>query len=311
MKLSLILPIRNGGRFIDSSLAAVQKIAGLDDEIIVIDDGSTDDTLKKLSRFKRSDSRFQIISSGGLGLVETLNLGLSLASNEYAARFDIDDQYPLNRLEIQRASLGSSPVAVFSDYHCWNHDFTKSLGRIPSAVTHESTYLSLISSSRTPHPSVILSVKAAKEVGGYLSDEYLAEDLSLWLRMARVGKVISIPQTLLNYRFSSHSVTSANQLKMVLIRNQVLTRYPIPRAVFESVFENSQKIFEEYESYSDVHRRGLLLFRDLFMYQKRYRIKHSGLNKKIVNYVSSNFSEVANETIQLEYEKLLRSKSRR
>lgn len=311
MNLSLILPVRNGEPFVDSSIRAIQKMAGLDDEIIIIDDGSTDGTSEKLLRFQKYDSRFQIVPSGNLGLVASLNLGLSLASNKFAARFDIDDHYASDRLNIQRAALEKDPVAIFSDYVCWNNDFSKSLGRIPSAVTPESTYLSLISSSRTPHPSVIINVHAAKEVGGYLSDEFLAEDLSLWLRMAKLGQIISIPKPLLNYRISSKSITSENQLKMRTMKNVVLERYPIPKSVFEFVIENFHHILDEYKNYEEANRRSLLLLRDLFTYQNRHLIKDLRLRKLLVRYLSANFSAAVGQTLQMGFEKKLRSISRR
>lgn len=310
MKLSIILPIRNGEPFIDSSLGAIQKMARVDDEIIVIDDGSIDGTSEKLMRFEKSDSRFQIVPSGGLGLVASLNLGLSLASNDFAARFDVDDHYASDRLDIQRAALEKNPVAIFSDYECWNHNFSKSLGRIPSAVTPQSTYLSLISSSRTAHPSVIFNVNAAKEVGGYLSEESLAEDLSLWLRMANLGQVISIPIPLLNYRLSSSSVTSENQLKMRVMKNEVLERYPIPQKVFEFVIDNFQMILDEYKSLQDSDRRSLLLLRDLLIYQNKYLSKDIRLRKKLIKYVSSNLFAVVEQTLRMGYEQRLRTNSR-
>ena len=127
MNLSLILPIRNGAGFVDSSLKAIQEMVRPEDEILIIDDGSTDGTAEKLFKYSNSDSRFRVIPSGGIGLVGSLNLGLSIASNKYAARFDVDDRYEIERLSVQREALFSNPVAVFSDYECWNSTFTRSL----------------------------------------------------------------------------------------------------------------------------------------------------------------------------------------
>ena len=281
-----------------------------EDEILIIDDGSTDGTAEKLFKYSNSDSRFRVIPSGGIGLVGSLNLGLSIASNKYAARFDVDDRYEIERLSVQREALFSNPVAVFSDYECWNSTFTRSLGCIPSAVTPEGTYLSLISSTRTPHPSVIFNVSAAKDVGGYLSEDFLAEDLSLWLRIAAVGKIISIPKTLLHYRLGQGSLTNMNQIKMRQKKTEMLKSYPIPKYIYEFVLENIPEIFVEYDTYENSERRKLLLILDLFIYEKNFVGKSVDLPKFITKYIGSHFLPIARETLLLVHEKYLRSRNR-
>lgn len=310
LNLSLILPIKNGAQFIDSSFAAIKDIALPADEILIINDGSTDGTEQKLQRIQKADSRVHVFSSGGIGLVGSLNLGLSLANNEYAARFDVDDRYSSDRLIQQREALITRPVAVFSDYECWNHNFSKSLGSITSAVNPECTYLSLISSSRTPHPSVVLNVRAAKEVGGYLPEDFLAEDLSLWLRMASIGKIISIPKILLDYRIGRGSVTSSNQVQMSLKRNAVLNRYRIPSSIHESVIENLDIIFNEYDVYEKPERRKLLLLRDLLHYEKIYCSISTAITKVFIKSVMDNFQSFSQEYASLALEKYRRQRNR-
>jgi len=97
-RVSGLLPIRNGEKWLDSTLKDIASILNSDDELVIVNDGSTDGTSRILNDF-RANFSIKIIETKGLGLVKALNLGLKNSINDWVARFDVDDTYLANRLE--------------------------------------------------------------------------------------------------------------------------------------------------------------------------------------------------------------------
>jgi glycosyltransferase involved in cell wall biosynthesis len=182
--LSILLPVKNGEKYIQSSLLNLMKSCRVGDEILVVDDYSIDSTSKIVKQMCGEDSRIKLINNRESGIVGALNLGVYESLNSWVARVDVDDKYDLNRFEIQRANLQANTVGIFSDYDFFSesHNF---LGTIPSAIDADAVAVSLIYSQRTAHPSILFSKEAVINAGGYRNEDFPAEDLSLWLRMSR------------------------------------------------------------------------------------------------------------------------------
>ena len=261
-KLSVLLPVRNGQSYICNSLQQIQANVREDDEVLVVDDSSSDDTPKLLETFTSIFPQLRIIRNARPGLVNALNLGIKQASNNWIARFDVDDDYPSMRLENQRLLISKSTVAIFSDYSIWSES-KGYLGYIPSPVLPLATGISLIHSQRTAHPSVIFNKEAVIEVGGYRGDDFPAEDLSLWLRLLRVGNLVSSPTELLKYRLSTNSVSGSNyHLAKEKARALTLSlRFP-DRFLSEAIMKCELNL-NEYDQVSNTYQRKILHLREL------------------------------------------------
>jgi glycosyltransferase involved in cell wall biosynthesis len=97
-KISVILPVFNGERFVDDAFETIAAQSLKPDEIIVINDGSTDETEKKLEKY--SDKIiYRKIENSGPG--EARNIGIQLASGNIIAFLDVDDVWPEKKLETQ------------------------------------------------------------------------------------------------------------------------------------------------------------------------------------------------------------------
>ena len=262
MKISGVLPVHNGELFIENSLPGILSTLRQDDELIIINNGSSDLSAKLLKRWSSQDLRINLITTKNPNLVEALNVGIQACKNDWVARFDIDDMYNPERLLHQRESLTKKTVAVFTDY-----EFVKTngetLGVIPSAIFPSAVSVSLISSQRTPHPSVIFSKEAVEAVGGYRQEDYPAEDLSLWLRLSRIGNLISTPLPLLKYRLNQGSISGKNRK---LIKDKTKHLYEsigIHRADIGIAIDNSELILNSYEQFSQGEIRKILLIKEL------------------------------------------------
>jgi glycosyltransferase involved in cell wall biosynthesis len=272
--VTVLLPVKNGGEYLLNSIRNIESFLSPMDEILVVDDNSTDGTPRILEKWAHSNSRVRVIANKGSGIVDALNLGLKEARFEWIARVDVDDDYSCNRLSTQKLLIQSDVVAIFSDYDLY-YEGVRLLGTIRSAVFSPAVSVSLISAQRTAHPSVLFNRSAALSVGGYLIQDFPAEDLSLWLRMSRLGKLVSSPEVLLHYRVGRGSISGTKRDAMRVKKQEHLSNIRVnPRdvALFQ---DNYFELFESYKNHSDQTSRRILLFRD---YKKLF--EHSEINQR-------------------------------
>ena len=315
MKITGVLPVHNGEKFIDTSLPLILRNLNADDELIIIENGSTDGTNKKLQKWVNIDSRINLIFTKTPGLVKALNLGVEESFNNWIARFDIDDNYEPDRLKYQRASLNEKTVAIFTDYDFFSDSYNY-LGTIPSALDANAVAVSLISSQRTAHPSVLFSKEAVINAGGYRGMDFPAEDLSLWLRMSRFGDLISIPNTLLHYRLSTESITSKKRNEAKNITKKLLTDIGINQKNIVSLIANFESMIELYKKYNYSRERELLILKDLYHLSKDGELE-SKLRKKVnqllIQFIPKHAVNIPNlKAVKLlRKEQVLRNKVRR
>jgi glycosyltransferase involved in cell wall biosynthesis len=267
--VSIVLPVRNGATFLENSIRTISGFAREFDEIIVIDDGSTDLTPKILKGWSRRDIRVKIVESGGVGLAESLNLALTVAKNNWIARADVDDTYSPERLTEQIKLINSKVVAIFSDYNIISAS-GRLYGRIPTAVFPLPVKLSLISGSRTPHPIVLMNRTVAISAGGYLTSEFPAEDLGLWVRMQEFGFLVSSPKSLLNYLVSNDSVTSTRRTISIEQKRKILDNFRMSESEIQIFSKEFGEYIESYKKLSNGYERIFLLYRDILNYNLRF-----------------------------------------
>ena len=268
-KITHLMPVKNGLKYLPVSVANILANSNLEDEIIIIDDGSTDKSTNFLRTAELEVPNLRVIYTKGIGLVNALNLGINESSNNWIARYDVDDTYPSNRVEKQKKLISSDVAAIFCDYRLvLNNGKTSAI--IPSAIDNLATIVSLLYSQQTPHPGVLLNREIIISVGGYLSNDFPVEDLSLWLRAARSGKLVSVPEVLLNYTLSNLSTSGSRQKIVKAKKLEVITKYGLP---FDLIRDNVSELSDTYLRYVSsplVEERRILLLRNL---RKLYKLQ--------------------------------------
>ena len=116
MNVTAIIPIKNGEQFILDSTRAVLENMRSTDEIIYINDNSTDRSLNMLREISKREKNIRVINNPGSGIVDALNFGIANSRNNWIARFDIDDLYSKERIEKQRKLISEGVAAIFCDY---------------------------------------------------------------------------------------------------------------------------------------------------------------------------------------------------
>ena len=141
--VTVLMPVKDGSYFLRDSIKCIEENTVVGDEIIVIDDGSTDETGSILKSWSKQNERVRILQNPGKGLVDALNHGVNESSNDWIARFDVDDKYTHDRILKQRSMISQSVSAIFCDYDFFT-PFGHSLGIVPTAIDNLSTIISLI-----------------------------------------------------------------------------------------------------------------------------------------------------------------------
>jgi glycosyltransferase involved in cell wall biosynthesis len=281
--VTFLMPVRNGAKFLDRSISSIQKMSSDKDQILVVDDSSTDNSLGILTKLKTQNPNLTLISNSKPGLVNALNLGIRASQNALIARVDVDDLYAADRITKQTSAFSQGTVAMFSDYAFYS-EHKSNLGKIVSSVLPSAVSCSLITAQRTAHPSVVFSKDAVIEVGGYRQQDFPAEDLSLWLRLSRIGDLRSIPESLLVYNINPVGVSATKRHEMLKMKQQLLTEIAINPSDIKKILEEGVEIANYYEDLNETSQRKLLFARDLMIIAKTHASPQSyrNLAKKIV-----------------------------
>lgn len=210
-EVSIVISVYNDAEFIEESLNSLLQQTFGDFEIIVVNDGSADESGKILERLQKQDSRIRIITQENQGLTRALINGCAAAQGTFIARQDGDDWSHPERLEKQVAALRENPNLVF--VACWAQGITRE-GRIletverpsdPQQATHD---LRFERQGPPAHGTVLFRRDAYTKVGGYRAEFYFSQDSDLWLRMAEAGPVRYLPEVLYRYRRDAESLSS-------------------------------------------------------------------------------------------------------
>jgi glycosyltransferase involved in cell wall biosynthesis len=200
-QISVVIPAFNAARWIAETVESVLAQTFQDFEIIVVDDGSTDETAAAVAKFKR----VKCIHKVNGGLSSARNAGIRAAIGEYIAFIDADDLWVRDKLDEQMALLKQTGLAwVYSDAYAFD-SVTRSFLFVFSQMRnqHEGDVLqSLLLEDFIPMPTPILKRYVFDEVGFFSEDAKLhsAEDWDMWLRTAARYPVGFIKRSLAMYR---------------------------------------------------------------------------------------------------------------
>jgi len=212
-RVSVILPAYNAAAYVGEAIDSILAQTFGDFELLVIDDGSSDDTLAIVSGFQ--DPRLKVLrNERNLGLVAALNRGIAESQSEFIARMDADDISLPDRLARQIEFLACQPrLGVIS---CSYEDFNEIQGTLGTVALPESDtgirHDLYCKSHCFCHPAVVMRREALEDVGTYRAEWFPAEDRELWLRMLERWQGANVSQVLHRMRRHPRSITSQNPL---------------------------------------------------------------------------------------------------
>lgn len=198
--ISVVIPLYNGRLYLEEALDSVFNQTFSDFEILLIDDGSTEDYNDILSKYSK-DNRLRYVKKDHNGISEALNLGIYLSKGEFIARFDADDVMYPNRLERQLNIMREKPdVDILSGGFRWG--VTKISDEFFRNPPTYYNYESFRKGNVIGHPTVMIK-KSALDKLPYHYEKYYdgGEDLKLWITACRYGlKIYNDPEPVIKYR---------------------------------------------------------------------------------------------------------------
>lgn len=218
--ISVVLCTYNDERYIKSSVDSILNQTYPYFELIIVNDGSTDNTFTILKQIE--DERIRIINKPNTGLADSLNEGVKAAKYQWIARMDGDDISLPNRLEVQIKLIDSGASVIGGQFYVIDEN-SKYKSKMPSnnplSPLRSKLYV-MLGWNPLAHPSALISKNALSMVGGYDPNFSASQDMDLWFRISKKHKIINTKEVVLLYRKHSNNISNGRkdiQIKMAFI----------------------------------------------------------------------------------------------
>lgn len=204
-KVSVIVPAYNVSTYIADALKSLERQSFKEFEVLIVDDGSTDDTAEIVQTFCQRDSRFRLLQKPNGGLASARNYGIRQARGEYIALLDGDDIYEPDKLitHVIQLDRSSKIGVVYSASRAIRDDGKPTFMVLSGKPIKSDPLVALLCKNFVGHGSnAVFRRSIFEEVGGF--DETLpsCEDVDFWLRIAatRHWDFYLVPEVLCGYR---------------------------------------------------------------------------------------------------------------
>lgn len=225
-EITVLMPVHNGSGFLKEAIQSIIDQTFSDFEFLIINDGSTDNSVEIIETFK--DQRIRSINySKKKGLIHALNDGIKLATGRLIARMDSDDISNKYRLEKQVGFLRANPgidvlgcqIDLINEEGAIIHERIYSLD-------HDSIKVESFFNCPLPHPGVIFKKDEFIKANLFYHTGYKhAEDYELWQRALMVLKFANYNEKLLAYRIYPGQVSKINSTEQNLATERIKLNY--------------------------------------------------------------------------------------
>jgi glycosyltransferase involved in cell wall biosynthesis len=215
--VTVIIPAYNCASTVAETLESVLAQDHAATEVVVVNDGSKDDTLQVLSRF---GERIRVIDQPNAGPPAARNTGLRAARGEYIAFLDADDVWIQGKLAAQARHLDANPDVgtVFTDWYVWNSETDGSFRRRPEIearsvddsidpATSGWLYPRLLFGSELLTTTVMMRASVIRRIGDFDVRLWNGDDYDYWLRASREGRITKLASIGALYRILPNSVS--------------------------------------------------------------------------------------------------------
>lgn len=220
-KISVVLPVYNGDKYLKSSIESVLKQTYIDFELIIIDDCSTDLSAKIAHQYSDADERVKYYrNEQNLKLPLSLNRGFSLACGDYFTWTSCDNLYLPNAFEKMLEALEKDERIglVYSSMQIIDEMNTE-LNVVDAGPPNHIIYRNVIGAA------FMYRRQIAEQIGGYDPNLFLCEDYEYWLRIATTTLIVPIDSCLYQYRQHSESLSHQHEEKIIAKGIQVQKKY--------------------------------------------------------------------------------------
>ncbi len=207
--ISVLMSVYNNDEYVGDAIQSVLGQTFEDYEVVLVNDGSTDNSAPIIDRYRQEDPRLHVIEHENRGLTPSLNIGLKVCRGEFIARMDGDDICHRQRFEKQIAAFQENPQLVLlgSEVELIDEE-GREVGPRGHQFEHDAIRRQLLQGNggALTHPAVMFRRSSALEIGGYDERFLNSQDLDLFLRLSEVGEVANLKDSLLKWRQHSKSI---------------------------------------------------------------------------------------------------------
>ncbi len=248
-RITAVIPAYNAAKYVHLAIESVMSQTFPVEELIVVDDGSSDNTAETVLKIaQRYDGKVKLVSQVNGGPGAARNHGVRLATGDWIALLDADDIWKLDKLEKQVSYTKDETIGIVQ---AWS----------PKEVSQPPTYIDferLWTKNCVANSSVLIRKKAFEEVGGVDEDRALiaVEDYNLWLRVSFAGwKIVTHHEELVEYLCAPGHLSS--QLDRAIAAefanlDSIADRLSLPA---EKVEAKRMRLCEEMGRYLLYHRK--------------------------------------------------------
>jgi len=216
-KVSIIMSVYNGEDHVRFAINSILNQTYANFEFIIIDDGSTDNTVNIIEEYRENDSRIKLVKNNdNIGLAKSLNFGIKKSVGKYIARQDSDDISHPSRLETQiKYFTKNKEIDILG---CNSHliDQNGNIFSSLSSFSGDLVYTLLKKNTLFAHGTVIIKRDVFDKIGMYNPSFYYSQDMEFWMRCAIYNiKIDCLPIKLYSYRVTASS-KDEQKLKVIL-----------------------------------------------------------------------------------------------
>jgi GT2 family glycosyltransferase len=216
--VSVIMPCYNAASHLPASVESVQAQTHTNWELVIVDDGSTDDSWQVLQNLAHADSRIRIFQQPNAGAAAARNRALREARGANTAFLDADDTWHAEFLHTMTAALAAKPDAGIA--YCGWQNIGLGKGRdepfIPPEYENSDKVESLLGGCRWPIHGALVRTHIIKDAGCF--DENLSScmDYDLWLRLGTIHPLVRVPRVLAYYHHHGGEQITHNRARIAL-----------------------------------------------------------------------------------------------
>jgi glycosyltransferase involved in cell wall biosynthesis len=220
--VSIVLPSRNGSRFLAAAIESCRRQTYLGWELVLVDDGSTDDTPEIMASFAAVDTRLRVVANEGKGrLPAALNAGFALTRGEYLTWTSDDNLYLPGALAVMVDYLDRHPEVALVNCSQWVIDDRGEVVRFEEAGSFDRLH-----EANEIGGCFLFRREVYETVGSFADDMFLVEDYDYWFRVSKNFSVGRMPDAApYLYRVHGDALSSRRWLDVQLQISRVKHRH--------------------------------------------------------------------------------------
>lgn len=213
--VSVIVPVYNRESLVSETIDSILSQTYKNFEVILINDGSSDDSLSVLVAYERRfPEKIRVIDQSNQGQIIARNNGIKVAQGDYIAFLDSDDLWKKDKLERQIPLFNKGVGLVYAGTEIINEKGETIRAEPADETLSGNIYPQLLVKNRMTGGTVVVTSESLRRVGVFSTDFKAAENWDLWLRICKEYLAEVVAEPLIEYRIHSNNMSSDTQLML-------------------------------------------------------------------------------------------------